>query len=590
MAYWAHGQKEANLAQQYFRSGEYEKASMLYKRLANQSGFNEYFYSQHIESLLAMEEYDEAKASVEKTLKKHSSQVPLYVTYGNLLERLAQPDEANRQYQIAINKIGDNRTLISNLGNAFIRLTKYDLALETFEKGEAALGNSGLFAYSVAEIYRRKNNKERMIHYYLQSPMASSKRMQSTQNYFDRFLDSDEDFEVLRKKLYEKVQEYPDEIFYPEMIQWVFIHSKKYARALRQARALDVRLEENGNRIFALAQIASNARDYDTAIKAYSYLLEHKDSNSSYYLDSKRNLLDVKRKKLIRNKNYAREDLLALHNEYETFLDDMGRGRRTALIILEKGELEALYLNDLDLAVTTLNDLLTMPGVNNYVSANAKLALGDYYLMQGDVWESTLLYSQVDKEFREDHLGEKARFKNAKLSYYIADFQWAQEQFNILKSATSKLISNDAIDLSVFIMDNANLDTTYAPLALYSESELLFFQNRSEEAFAKLDSIIIRYPDHGLRDDVYYAKARNLSKQKDYDGARLLYEQIYKEFPEDIRADNALFALAELHQNIFEQPEKAKDYYEKIFIDYSDSTFAIESRKRFRQLRGDSVQ
>jgi hypothetical protein len=34
-------------------------------------------------------------------------------------------------------------------------------------------------------------------------------------------------------------------------------------------------------------------------------------------------------------------------------------------------------------------------------------------------------------------------------------------------------------------------------------------------------------------------------------------------------------------------PEKAKSLYEKLFMEYSDSTFAIEARKKFRELRGD---
>ena len=196
----------------------------------------------------------------------------------------------------------------------------------------------------------------------------------------------------------------------------------------------------------------------------------------------------------------------------------------------------------------------------------------------------------MDKEFREDHLGEMARFKNAKLSYYIGDFEWSQEQFDILKSATSRLISNDAIDLSVFIMDNANLDTTYAPLQLFAEAELLFFQNRTSEAFAKLDSIQLLYPDHTLEDDVLFIKAESYKLRKEFDLAVEMYNEIIKDHPDAIRADNAIFSLASLYEFTLEDPGKAMELYEKLFIEYSDSTFAIEARKRFRILRGDRIQ
>jgi len=279
-----------------------------------------------------------------------------------------------------------------------------------------------------------------------------------------------------------------------------------------------------------------------------------------------------------------------LKQEYLSFLDEMGRGKSTAFIMLELAQLQGLYLNDLSGAVETLNTLIDMPGANSYVRANAKLDLGDYYLMQGEVWESTLLYSQVDKDFKEDFLGEKARFKNAKLSYYNGDFEWAQEQFDILKSATTKLISNDAIDLSVFIMDNANLDTTYLPLQMYAEAELLLFQNKEREAYGKFDQIISQFPDHSLEDDVYFAKAEHLLQQKKYDEATFFYQKIIDNFPEDIRADNALFALAQIQEQQVGDEASAQQLYEKIFLEYSDSTFAIEARKRFRILRGDAVQ
>jgi len=584
-------QQDLKLAQHYYKQGEYEKSAEIFKKLSDKAnGYNEYYYNQYIESLMALEEYDQAINDIRQILKRQPNIVPLYVTYGNLLERQAKGDEADVQYRVAIDRLGPDRRQINSLGNSFMRLTKYDLALEAFEKGESLLDNAGLFAYHIAEIYRRKNNTERMVHFFLQSNRASIEQISSVQNYFDKYLTQPEHLEILRKKLYEKVQEDAENIFYPEMIEWVFIKNKDYDKALRQSRALDRRLNENGARIYSLAQIASNDGDYDTAIKAYNYILTDKDQGSGYYIDSKRALLNTKRKKIVYGGAYTKEDLSDLKMEYTAFLDEMGRGKNTAFIMLELAQLEGLYINDLEAAIATLNYLIEMPGANNYVRANAKLDLGDYYLMKGEIWEATLLYSQVDKEFKEDYLGEKARFKNAKLSYYIGDFQWAQEQFDILKSATTKLISNDAIDLSVFIMDNANLDTTYAPLAFYAEGELLLFQNKVDQAFSKFDSIGIMFPDHTLQDDVLFTKGQNYESRKMYDEAAALYQRIIAEYPEDIRSDNAIYALAVINEEQYANIEEAKRLYEKIFIEYSDSTFSIDARKRYRILRGDNVQ
>ncbi|MEO1438538.1 MAG: tetratricopeptide repeat protein, partial [Bacteroidota bacterium] len=170
------------------------------------------------------------------------------------------------------------------------------------------------------------------------------------------------------------------------------------------------------------------------------------------------------------------------------------------------------------------------------------------------------------------------------------DFEWAQAQLQVLKASTSELIANDAIDLSVFIMDHWSLDTTGTPMAMFAQADLLMFQNRYDESFVKLDSIRLLYPDHGLLDDIYYIKSQILTKERNYEDAAIMLQQIIDGYPEDIRADNAVFDLAELHELHLGNPETAQELYGKILKDYSGSTLAVEARKRFRRLRGDDLQ
>ncbi|HMX41176.1 MAG TPA: tetratricopeptide repeat protein, partial [Saprospiraceae bacterium] len=286
----------------------------------------------------------------------------------------------------------------------------------------------------------------------------------------------------------------------------------------------------------------------------------------------------------------TQEDLRVLETDYETFLAQFGKSRETANIVQQLARLEALYINNLPKAISLLEELKQTPGLDPNTLAEAKIALGDYYLISGDIWESTLLYSQVDKDFKEAQIGQEARFKNARLSYFNGDFQWAQAQFGILKAATSRLIANDALDLSVFIMDNLNLDTTADAISLYSGAELLVYQNRFDEAFQKLDTLRRDFPQHSLQDDILYLEAQIFEKKRDYTKAAQLYQEVSEKYKEDIRADNALYAWAQLCETQLGNPEKAKELYEKIFTDYSGSVFAVEARKRYRILRGDKVQ
>ncbi|MEM8907892.1 MAG: tetratricopeptide repeat protein [Bacteroidota bacterium] len=579
---------DPKLAQQYFQNGEYEKAGALFEKLFKKNNENDYYFNQYIECLIYQEAFSKCEKIVKNQIKKKPDQIELYVTYGNLFERQYKDEKAKEQYQKAIKKLPADRFPITKLANAFTRLQKYDLAIQTYEKGAKQLKNKYLFAYNLGDLYRRKGDTPKMIESYLNSLNDNPSRLNTMKTLFQRYL-LEEDYFELQSQLYVRIQEDEDATHFPELLTWVFIHNKDYPSAFRQVKALDRQMDENGGRIFRLAEIAANDRDYDTAIKAYDYIIKEKGFSSTFYIEAKRASLSCKRNQLTGGYDYTETELRDLELQYNQFLEEFGRNKITAVIIAELADLEAFYLNDLDKAIALLLEMIDYPGLKPAVKAEGKISLADFYLMKGEVWEATLLYSQVDKAFKDDILGHQARFRNAKLSYYTGDFQWAQTQFDVLKASTSKLIANDALDLSIFILDNLGLDTSAAALTLYSEADLLVFQNRFEEAFAKLDTIKNDFPKHSLEDDIYYTKSTIYYKKREYEKSAEMLQKIVDDYSDGIRVDNALFKLAELYENQLNDIERAKGLYEKIFIEFSGSTFAVEARKRYRRLRGDDV-
>lgn len=578
------------LAQQYFRDGEYEKSAELYLALAKEKPANSYYFDRYITSLLQLERFDEAESALKKQLRKRPEEVALYVRYGQLLEEQFDDEGAKKQYLKAIAEIPSDQYRISQLANAFIGMTKYEYAIKVYERGSTLLKKKGIFSYNLGDLYRRKGDISPMISNYLDAVKIQPKRTRQVQTYFQRYLDEDGLLEA-QKQLYTRIQEADaKDDTYPEMLAWVFIQRKDYKAALRQARALDKRLDESGERVLKIGQMAANARDYETAISAFDYIVDNKSPASVLYLDAKREGLLTRRRAITDGYDYTREDLLILETAYQEFLDEFGTNPASARIAMQLAELEALYLNDLDKAIAILAKVVETKGVNEKTQARAKLSLADYYLMQDEVWESTLLYSQVDKKFKEDLLGHEARFRNARLSYFRGDFEWAQSQFDVLKASTSRLIANDALDLSVFILDNLGLDTSALALQTYADAELLVFQNRFDDAFTKLDSLKANFPGHDLEDDIVYLKAGIFTKLRRYDEAVAAYQTILDTYPESIRLDNSLWELAGLYENQLEDKAKAQELYEMLFIDYSGSILAVEARKKYRELRGDSVQ
>ncbi len=583
--------QDAQLAKQYFQNGEYEKASTLYEKLYRDNKGNSYYFDRYLDCLVELKDFTNAEKLLDKKVKKSPNDIMLKLQYGKLLEKQFKLEEADAKYQEAIDGLDKDHRSVSRLANQFQSMSKYELAIRTYERAGKILKGNNVFAYNLAKLYHQQGETEKMINSYLDALKQTPSLINSLKSQFSRTF-SEEDFKSVQTALYERIQEDEEAYIYPELLGWIFIHKKDYKNALRQARALDRKLSETGARVFKLGNTAARAKDYDVAIEAYEYIVENKGAGSSYYIEAKRESLKCQRKKLVEGFDYTEADLRQLEQKYEAFLNEFGRKKTTATIIAELAELEAFYLNDLDRAIVLLDSMLTYPNVSRQIKAKGKLSLADFYLMKGEIWEATLLYSQVDKEFKDDLLGQEARFKNAKLSYYAADFEWAQAQFDVLKASTSKLIANDALDLSVFIMDNLGLDTTTTAMKMYAESDLLVFQNKFPEAFSKLDSISTIFPSHSLQDDILYTKSNIYYKKRNYTKASRILEEIIEKYPESIRVDNALYKLGEMyeHENQLNDKEKATAFYEKILLEHSGSTFSVEARKRYRKLLGENVQ
>ncbi len=582
--------QDARLAEQYFQDGEYEKAGILFAKLLDQNKNQNYYFNRLTDCLIYQDKTAEAETLVKKQLKSFPDEAGNYVVYGNLLDKMGQPDAAAEQYKKAIDKLPNDRSKITSLAGNFINMSKFDFAIAAYEKGMKVFNDKNMFPYLLADMYRRKDDVPKMIEYYLISLDADPQRDVTIESIFQRTFQPS-DYLELQKQLYAAIQGAPRAIHFAEMLQWAMLQSRDYLGALRQARALDKMLDENGSRIYQIGQIAKSANEWDAAVKAFEYITKEKGPQNSFYVEAKKDALACKRNKIkLSASPTTMDELKVLEQDYESFIQEFGKNRASSVLIIEYAELVALHLNNIPKAIAILDELIHLPNIPRPAAAQAKLNLGDYYLVQGEIWEATLLYSQVDKAFKEDQLGEEARFRNARLTYFNGDFEWAQKQFDILKSATSRFISNDAIDLSVFILDNMAGDSVSVPLQYYAQAELLGFQNKHQAALEKLDSIVFLFPNHDIVDDVLYLRAKIYSQLKQWDQAIPIYQTIIEKYKEGIRCDNALFELAEIYDFKLNEKEKAKSLYETLFMDFSNSTFAVEARKRFRVLRGDKIQ
>ncbi len=580
--------QDKQLADVYLNNAEYEKAAVIYERLMDKDPFGT--YPQYLRCLLAMKDYENAEKLVKKIVKKQPDNGSYFVDLGFIYSSKGEPEKSKQQYEKAVKSLRPDQGLIVTIANAFLVRQELDYALLTYLEGKRLMRGNYNFYYETAEIYYQKGDFGKMIDEYLNAVAENPMLQQNVQNILQARINYDPDnsrSDLLRTGLLRRIQRDPDRREFSEMLIWLFIQQKDFDSAFIQAKALDKRQKEDNGRIFNIGTMAASNLNYDAALKCFQYVIDKGPQNLNY-VNARMEFLNTLNKKITESNTYAQTDLTKLEQDYKQTLSELGRNARTASLISGLAHLYAFYLDQADTAISNLEDAILFPGISKTVQAECKLELGDIYLFTGNVWDSDLLFKQVEKDFKSDPLAQEAKFRGARLDYFRGDFMWAQAQLDVLKSATSQLIANDALSLSLLISDNMGLDSTTDALMLYSHADLLTYRNKLDDAMLTLDTLLKNFPEHSLVDDAWFKQAMIMDRMRNWNAEDSLYEKIISHDSTSVIADDAMFRRAGLYENKLVNKAKAMELYEQLLVKYPGSLYVVEARKKYRSLRGDA--
>ena len=579
------------LAIQYFQDKAYDKAVILFEEIYNKTP-TPFIYDYYLNCLVELKDYNKAEKFVSKVIRKSPGNFALLVDLGYVYTLENEPEKAKKQFENTIKSLNADKDQIDAIANAFLLRDQADYAIRTYEQGRKLLKNSYNFNFELADIYLKKNDFTSALSQYLDYVQSYPGTLDQVQSKLQDLLVNDPENvrnTVFKTTLLQRIKKEPDVKPYPELLLWYFIQEKEFGAAIIQAKAIDKRFNEEGERVYDLAAIAVSNGFYDDAISCYDYILSQKNAYSPYYQSSLVEKLNTKYLKVTNTPGVKLPELELLEKEYYELIALNGKNNYALQLIKNLAHLQAFYMDKPAPAIELLQSAIQYTNVPVELIAQCKMELADILLLTGDVWEASLLYSQVEKAFKNDVIGFEAKFRNAKLYFYINEFDYAKAQLDILKAATSKLIANDAMELSLLISGNLDEDSTATGLKLYAHAELLLFQNKDEQAYKTLDSINMLALYHPLFDEVLYQKALIRIRQARYTEADSLLVKLAELYQDDILADDALFKLAELNEDIFKNNARAMEFYEKIITDYPGSIYVVEARRHFRALRGDKI-
>ena len=584
-------QTDLELAEYYYNEGSYPQAKLYLEPLWKNNKTNA-VYEMYYATLLALDDFDAAEKLVKERLKRRNktSRATALVDLGSLYVHFGRREQALEAFEEALAEMQPGRSAAVSLANAFIKLDELDMALATYRRAEE-LGTRG-FEYELANLQGMRGDFAGMIDAYMDLLETKPNYLRTVQNSLNRNLrltTTTDNHELVRVSLLRAIQAHPDNTIFPELLVWHFNQIRDFASALVHAKALDLRLQEGGERLMELGTTAQANGDAATALACFRHVAA-KGPDNPYFFTARNEMLQVQYHALTNAVPADLEAMAALSEDYRASLRDLGVRSETAMMVRDHAALLAFYLQQADEAMNSLEELLALEGLNDRVAAACKLTLGDIYVFEGLIWDASLLFSQIVLDFGDDPLGHEAKFRNARVSYYGGDFGWAQSQLNALKASTSKLISNDAIELSLLISDNFNLDTLTEPMEMYARADLLRMQRKFGLARETLDSLATKHPGHALGDEILMMSADMFVQQGQLDTALVLYNEIVSLHFDDITADDALFKLADLTHNTLGNLEEAQALYEKLLFDFPGSLHAVEARKRYRALRGDELE
>ena len=578
-------QTDSQLAFGYFRDKEYEPAASLFFNLHKATRSKTYF-NYYINCLILLESFPEAEKAIKKEIKKNPDDRSFMIELGFLYKKAGENEKHLSQYNKVLDKLIPVKSQITSIANSFNGKREYDYAIKTYLKGRKILKQEHIFHFELANIFLLQRDFDKMVSEYLLALTVDPNLNRQIQNRLQSALLQDINASldpILKNQLLQKIQTQSENLSFKELLLWYFMQKKQFKAAFTQARSLDLLKNEDGARLLSLANAARTNQDYDTALKCFQLVMD-KGEKATNYLLAQMGDLDTRYQKLKKQNTNSKTAWTSLLARYQEFFKTEANYLKAIPSLIQYAHINSFYLQNSDQSIKLLESTLTKKGINKLNQSRLKLELADTKLFADDKWDAILLYSQIEKSNKNNELGFDAKFKKAKVSYYMGEVIWAKAQLDALKGSTSKLIANDAISLSQLISDNTTLDTSYTAIKKYAAADFLIYQRKDSLAILKFNDLLKNHAGHSLSDEAYYKLYEIYYKSNKMDLANEALAAIIHKHPYESLAAKALLAQAELFEKL-EKHEKAKENYRTIVTEYPDSIFSIEARNKLEALR-----
>lgn len=568
------------LAQYYYDKGDFEKAKISYEELLQSVPQNYQYFIRTIDCYQQLKQFEVAEKAIQIRLDKYK-QSSLLVELGYNFKIQQQEDKAQKYFEQALAKIKSNPNEVYGIANSFEKKVLLDYALQAYKTAVQLQPNFN-FNYQMGLLYGQLGNTDMMISTFLDEAFVHQESTILIQNQFSRFMtdEGDAGFSAnLRKALITRTQKNQD-VYWNQFLSWFYTQQKEFGKAFVQEKAIYKRNPESLNAIINLAQLAIDEKDDSTATTILEFVLEN-TTEIELLVQANTYLMQVK------IDTTSEKEWPNLETQLSALISKYGISPFTLSLQLMQAHFLTFNLKKPEVGKTIVRAALELQ-LDEYEMAKAKMELADILLYEAKFNQALLYYSQIENDLKNDAVAHEASLKAAKTSYFKTDLEWALKQFKELKSASTQLIANDALEYFLLINDNTVADSTQVALKAFAKVDYLEYQNRNQEAIQAFQAILKQFKGQEIEAVTNLRLGQLYEKIGEFSLALAQYQSIIEQHSDEIYVDEALYFSAELYKNQLQLPDKAKPLYEKIIFNHQDSIYFVEARRKFRELRGDS--
>lgn len=568
------------LAQYYYDKGDFEKAKISYQELLDNNPSNTQYFYRAIDCYQQLQQFDVADKIIQNRFNKYK-QGTILIELGYNFQLQKNDAKAKTYYDQALDKILTNPNEVFGIANSFEKKVLLEYALKAYQQA-TKIQPSFNFNFQIGLLYGQMGKTDMMIETLLTESYTNQQNTPLIQSQLSRFMADEADTtfnDALRKSLILRTQKEQD-VFWNRYLSWFYVQQKEFGKAFIQEKAIYKRDPESLSSIVNLAQFAIDDDDPEAAQEILAFVLEN-TKDIDLLVQANTYLYKIKIDKAT-EKEYP-----VIQTELQGLLATYGISSFTLSLQLIQAHFLAFDLKKSEEAKSIVKKALELQ-LNDYQRAQAKMELADILLFEEKFNQALLYYSQIELDLKNDVMAHEASLKAAKTSYFKTDFIWALKQFKELKSASTQLIANDALEYFLLINDNTVADSTQTALKQFAKADYLIFQNRNQDAIVQFQNILKTFKGQEIEAVTLLRLGQIYEDLGDYNSAISQYQLIIDQHSDGIYIDEALFFSAEIYNKKLQDSDKAKALYEKVIFNHQDSIYFVDARKRYRELRGDT--